>query len=111
MALGGQAGIWRKNPRHAEELATRGGRGRSGVTGRANSAGWRTWHEYGARALLAALTFERTADMKRFAALLLALLFAPSALAQPADWQKVWDETLAAAKNEGKVVIIGSPDP
>ena len=49
--------------------------------------------------------------MKQIAVFLVALLFAPSASAQPADWQKVWVETLAAAKNESKVVIIGSPDP
>lgn len=34
-----------------------------------------------------------------------------SALAQSADWQKVWDDTVAAAKKEGRVVVIGSPDP
>ena len=27
------------------------------------------------------------------------------------DWQKKWDETLAAAKAEGKVVVIGQPSP
>ncbi len=32
-------------------------------------------------------------------------------LAQPSDWQKQWDETVAAAKKEGKVVVVGSPDP
>jgi hypothetical protein len=30
--------------------------------------------------------------------------------AQPADWQKTWNETLAAAKKEGKVVVAGPPD-
>src|SRR5581483_8438505 len=30
--------------------------------------------------------------------------------AQPADWQKVWDETLAAARKEGKVVMAAPPD-
>jgi ABC-type Fe3+ transport system substrate-binding protein len=49
--------------------------------------------------------------MKAIAVLLLALLAASAARAQPADWQKTWDQTLAAAKKEGKVVIIGSPDP
>lgn len=34
-----------------------------------------------------------------------------SAFAQIADWRKVWDETVAAAKKEGRVVVIGSPDP
>lgn len=47
---------------------------------------------------------------KLFAALITAML-ASSALAQTADWQKAWDETLAAAKKEGKVVVVGSPDP
>ena len=42
---------------------------------------------------------------------LLCLLHAPDLLAQPADWKKTWDETLAAARKEGKVVVVGSPDP
>jgi ABC-type Fe3+ transport system substrate-binding protein len=42
---------------------------------------------------------------------LLSLAFASVALAQPADWQKTWDATLAAGRTEGKVVIAGSPDP
>ncbi len=33
-----------------------------------------------------------------------------AALAQPVDWQKAWDETLAAAKKEAKVVVAGPPD-
>jgi iron(III) transport system substrate-binding protein len=49
--------------------------------------------------------------MKTTIALLMSLLFAPAAMAQPADWQKQWDATLAAAKKEGKVVVVGSPDP
>jgi ABC-type Fe3+ transport system, periplasmic component len=49
--------------------------------------------------------------MKRIVLLFVALLLAPVAFAQSNDWQKIWDETLAAAKKEGKVVIIGSPDP
>jgi iron(III) transport system substrate-binding protein len=49
--------------------------------------------------------------MKRLLAVLVSLAFAPAALAQSGDWQKQWDETLAAAKKEGKVVVIGSPDP
>jgi iron(III) transport system substrate-binding protein len=49
--------------------------------------------------------------VKKIAVLLLALLSAPAALAQSTDWQKVWDETLAAARKEGKVVVLGSPDP
>jgi ABC-type Fe3+ transport system substrate-binding protein len=49
--------------------------------------------------------------MKKAAVVLLSLLFAPHVMAQSTDWQKTWDETLAAAKKEGKVVIMGSPDP
>ena len=54
--------------------------------------------------------------MKTSVAVLIALLLAPTifvsaAGAQPADWQKAWDETIAAAKKEGRVVVIGSPDP
>ncbi len=49
--------------------------------------------------------------MKPMLALLLSMIFAGSAAAQTADWRKTWDETLAGAKKEGKVVIIGSPDP
>jgi iron(III) transport system substrate-binding protein len=30
--------------------------------------------------------------------------------AQSADWQKTWDETLAAARKEGKVVVAAPPD-
>jgi iron(III) transport system substrate-binding protein len=44
-------------------------------------------------------------------ALLLSIACSSLAMAQPADWQKQWDETLAAAKKEGKVVVFGSPDP
>ncbi|HET7679587.1 MAG TPA: extracellular solute-binding protein [Xanthobacteraceae bacterium] len=39
------------------------------------------------------------------------ILVASSAVAQTADWKKTWDETLAAAKKEGKVAVVGSPDP
>jgi ABC-type glycerol-3-phosphate transport system substrate-binding protein len=49
--------------------------------------------------------------MKTILAMLASLVFAAQAAAQTSDWQKTWDETLAAAKKEGKVVIIGSPDP
>lgn len=49
--------------------------------------------------------------MRRIILLLTALMLAPAAWAQSADWQKTWDETLAAAKKEGKVVVVGSPDP
>src|SRR3972149_7167042 len=49
--------------------------------------------------------------MRKTIVLLMSMLFAPAALAQSADWQKTWDQTLAAAKKEGKVVGAGSPDP
>src|SRR4051812_34745859 len=49
--------------------------------------------------------------MKKYLVLLLPLLLAPGFVhAQPADWQRVWDETLAAARKEGKVVVAGPPD-
>jgi iron(III) transport system substrate-binding protein len=47
--------------------------------------------------------------MKRIFTLLVLMLFAPAAFAQGADWKKTWDETLAAAKKEGKVVVAGPP--
>lgn len=37
-------------------------------------------------------------------------MFASSVMAQPADWQKTWDQTLAAARKEGKVVVAAPPD-
>jgi iron(III) transport system substrate-binding protein len=49
--------------------------------------------------------------MKKVLMLLAALLLAPGAMAQSSDWKKTWDDTLAAAKKEGKVVVVGSPDP
>ena len=49
--------------------------------------------------------------MKAILALLMSWFLVSTAAAQPADWQKAWDDTLAAAKKEGKVVIVGSPDP
>jgi iron(III) transport system substrate-binding protein len=39
------------------------------------------------------------------------MICASNAMAQSAGWQKVWDQTLTAAKAEGKVVVGGSPDP
>ena len=44
-------------------------------------------------------------------ALPMLMSLAAAGLAQTADWQKVWDQTLAAAKKEGKVVVVGSPHP
>src|SRR4051812_16236074 len=38
------------------------------------------------------------------------LLSFNAAIAQSADWQKAWDATLAAARQEGKVVVAGPPD-
>jgi iron(III) transport system substrate-binding protein len=38
------------------------------------------------------------------------LLSSQAALSQSSNWQKTWDETLAAAKKEGKVVVAGPPD-
>jgi iron(III) transport system substrate-binding protein len=49
--------------------------------------------------------------MKSSVALMLLLMLAPAARGQSVDWQKTWDETLAAAKKEGKVVVVGSPHP
>lgn len=44
--------------------------------------------------------------------LILALaLYASCASAQTQDWQKQWDQWLAAAKQEGKVTIMAPPDP
>src|ERR1700757_3446666 len=42
---------------------------------------------------------------------LLAGPFAPHARAQAVDGQRTWEATLAAAKREGKVVIVGTPKP
>ncbi len=44
-------------------------------------------------------------------ALILILLLATTASAQQKGWEKEWNETLAAAKKEGKVAVAGSPDP
>ena len=49
--------------------------------------------------------------MKSIVALPMLLSFASAGLAQGADWQKIWDETLVAAKKEGKIVVVGSPHP
>jgi ABC-type Fe3+ transport system substrate-binding protein len=38
------------------------------------------------------------------------VLFSSGATAQTPDWKKTWDETLAAAQKEGKVVVTGPPD-
>jgi iron(III) transport system substrate-binding protein len=49
--------------------------------------------------------------MKSSVALILSMMLAPAAWAQTADWKTTWDQTLAAARKEGKVVIVGSPHP
>jgi iron(III) transport system substrate-binding protein len=93
MALGRQTGIRRENPRNAEALSVMA----TEATARLRSP---AGHANG-----------RIAAMTKIVVLLMALLFAPAALGQTADWQKAWEETLAAAKKEGKVVVVGSPDP
>jgi iron(III) transport system substrate-binding protein len=47
--------------------------------------------------------------VKKILALLMLMLFAPDAMAQIPDWKKSWDELLAAARREGKVVVSGPP--
>jgi iron(III) transport system substrate-binding protein len=49
--------------------------------------------------------------MKKMIGVLAVMLIASGALAQTADWKKAWDDTLAAARKEGKVTVVGSPDP
>jgi iron(III) transport system substrate-binding protein len=46
---------------------------------------------------------------KRLVLLTLIALSPFSAAAQTSDWKKSWDETLAAAREEGKVVVSGPP--
>lgn len=49
--------------------------------------------------------------MRRLFVLLCLIAMAPvAAHSQPADWQKSWNDTLAAARKEGKVVVAGPPD-
>src|SRR5262249_57761104 len=43
--------------------------------------------------------------------LLISAMAAPCAMAQTPPWKATWDESLAVAKKEGKVVVVGSPDP
>jgi iron(III) transport system substrate-binding protein len=49
--------------------------------------------------------------MREFSVLLFSLMLASAAGAQTSDWKKSWDETLAAARKEGKVVVSGPPSP
>ena len=48
--------------------------------------------------------------MKKIMVFVAAMVATSSAMAQT-DWKKTWDETLAAARKEGKVTVVGSPDP
>ena len=48
--------------------------------------------------------------MKRLLTLLILVGLAPAVARAQSDWQKTWDQTLAAAKKEGKVVVAGPPD-
>jgi len=48
--------------------------------------------------------------MQKIMVLLVLTMVAPAAVAQSPDWQKSWDETLAAARKEGKVVVTAPPD-
>jgi iron(III) transport system substrate-binding protein len=44
------------------------------------------------------------------ALLILSMIYAPALFAQSdSGWQKKWDQTLAQAKTEGKVVVLGPP--
>jgi len=47
----------------------------------------------------------------KFAALLALLALTATGHAQTANWQKEWEETVAAAKKEGTVVVLGQPSP
>ncbi len=49
--------------------------------------------------------------MIRAIALLIFIALAPVALAQSAFDQMAWDETVAAARKEGKVVLLAPPEP
>ncbi len=44
-------------------------------------------------------------------AILLLMFLVVPVWAQERGWQKEWNETLAAARKEGRVVVAGSPDP
>jgi iron(III) transport system substrate-binding protein len=52
-----------------------------------------------------------TAVLRTVTASLLAFAFVSGAHAQSADWQKTWDEVVAAGKKEGTVVVLGQPSP
>ena len=113
MALRGQAGIWRQDPRNAEELATAAGRRLSGSpVGRTRPARVRARnrHRVDAGLCAGAHTWEdcRHEANRRISrgALVRAQRFgAARRLAEGLG------RNACAAKNESKVVIIGSPDP
>jgi len=46
-----------------------------------------------------------------FKTILMLAFLASSTSAQQRGWEKDWNESLAGAKKEGKVVVAGSPDP
>jgi iron(III) transport system substrate-binding protein len=52
----------------------------------------------------------KRAAMKKLFVLPFFMMLAQSAFAQSSDWQKTWDETLAAARKEGKIVLAAPPD-
>lgn len=49
--------------------------------------------------------------MKKIFVALIAMMIAPAAIAQNANWKKTWDDMLTAARKEGKVVVAGPPSP
>ncbi len=49
--------------------------------------------------------------MKLLVQLLLVICFVFPAVAQDRNWKKKWNDVLAAARKEGKVVVKGSPIP
>jgi iron(III) transport system substrate-binding protein len=48
--------------------------------------------------------------MKRLLTLLLLIALSVAGRAQASDWKTAWDETLAAAQKEGRVVVAAPPD-
>ena len=48
--------------------------------------------------------------MKRLLVLFLLCVVSGAGRAQASDWKKAWDETLAAARKEGRVVVAAPPD-
>src|SRR6476646_8731159 len=48
--------------------------------------------------------------MKRLLVLLLLSVVSVAGHAHASDWQKKWDETVAAARKEGRVVVAAPPD-